>query len=123
MHEAALKDLQMICDKWQDILRLNDWKITVKFSRWHELGDSNYLAQVSYMVNTKRAVIEIIHPDDFRPQCTDFGEPDLEKTIVHELLHLPTFSWDTQNPHADLLKEQFIEQMANILTTLKRRIA
>ena len=80
------KKLEQLVRKWQKILRLQDWKIEVKWVNRNEL-DSGSNAEVSLCVNQKVATVGVIKPEDH--STWNNKEQDIEKSIVHELLHLP----------------------------------
>lgn len=109
-------DLDALLAEWQPALRLQHWTITVEYKR--RLGAS---AQNRYMMLSLKSKIEIIDPIDYD---ADFcNEPqDVERSLVHELLHLhfAPISPDNDSP-GHLHEEQAVESLARAFVALKRR--
>ena len=80
------KKLEQLCRKWQRILRLQDWEIEARWATRNEL-DKGSNAEASLCINQKVATVGIIKPEDH--QTWNGKEQDIEKSVVHELLHLP----------------------------------
>jgi hypothetical protein len=68
--------------KWQDVLRLRDWDITVKIVKtaWRKSGD------VKTDLEDKKAVLLI----NQNPKTCD----NIEELVIHELLHLKLYGMD-----------------------------
>lgn len=77
-------ELDKLCALWQQRLRLQDWRVSVKLVRKHELPDCH--AEAMPHSRTKVAKIRIVTPDDRDPEWAD--ETELEWSLVHELMHL-----------------------------------
>ena len=77
-----IADMQKYLDKWQTILRLQDWDIKLQTVEhdWHKTGD------IKIDVCDKNAVLLI---NTFNPKQTN-----LEELIIHELLHLKLYGMD-----------------------------
>ena len=75
-------DMQKYLDKWQVILRLQDWDIKLQTvgHDWRKTGD------IKIDVCDKNAVLLI---NTFNPKQTN-----LEELIIHELLHLKLYGMD-----------------------------
>jgi hypothetical protein len=68
----------------------------------------------------KTSLIGILAPQDFD---SSEWEQDVEKTVVHELLHLHTAMFTEDNPQGLLLicEEQAVDAIAGALIRLHRR--
>ena len=77
-----MADMQKYLDKWQAILRLQDWDIVLQTvdHDWRKTGD------IKIDVCDKNAVLLI---NTFNPKQTN-----LEGLIIHELLHLKLYGMD-----------------------------
>lgn len=108
-------DLDAILREWQTALRLQHWTITIQYTR--RLGAS---AQNRYFINSLKSKIEVIDPIDYD---ADFcNEPqDVERSVVHELMHLhfAPISPDNDSP-GHLHEEQAVETLARAVVAIKR---
>lgn len=71
---------------WQPRLKLDDWKISIVFTRLSDLPPKT-LGGIRWDKSKKTAVIWVLDPADYQlphPAMLD----DMELTIVHELVHL-----------------------------------
>ena len=77
-----IADMQSYLDKWQAILRLKDWDIQLQTvdRSWRKTGD------IKIDVCDRNAILLI---NVFDPKQTN-----LEKLIIHELLHLKLYGMD-----------------------------
>jgi hypothetical protein len=104
--------------KWQKKLRLTDW--TIKLNDKATYADftlTDCVGEVSYVEATKTAVIRVLRPDLYGNQIVPFN---LEKTLVHELLHLKFSLLDESgNDLQNRIVHQLVEEFANILTEVK----
>lgn len=84
-----VKKLEALMDKWQGILRLRDWDISLQIVKkeWRKSGD------IKIDTSNKKAVMLI----NDNPRCTN-----LEELVIHELLHLKLWGMD-----------QMIEELIN----------
>jgi len=75
-------DMQKYLDKWQAILRLQDWDIKIQAvdHDWRKTGD------IKIDVCDKNAILLV---NIFNPKQTN-----LEELIIHELLHLKLYGMD-----------------------------
>ena len=75
------KDIEQYLIKWQDILRLRDWDISLKIvkTKWRKSGD------VKIDLDDKKAILLI----NQTPKSTN-----LEELVVHELLHIKLYNMD-----------------------------
>ena len=89
--EANNEQLEKYLKKWQDILRLRDWDITVKIvdSTWRKSGD------IKIDLEDKKAVLLVNSIPKYN---------NLEELVVHELLHVKLYGLD-----------QMIEELLSIV--------
>lgn len=88
---VEIKRLQDLMNKWQSILRLMDWDISLKIveKEWRKSGD------IKIDTANKKAIMLINN----NPTCTN-----MEELVVHELLHLKLWGMD-----------QMIEELINLV--------
>lgn len=101
-------EIRRLTRKWQRILRLRDWEITVRFVDRDDLANERNIGECEVATHAKSAEILIARDDD---------EP--EATLVHELLHVYFDPWyvdDSADP-MQALQEQFIEVLAQVLVS------
>lgn len=74
-------EVEEYLNKWQDILRLRDWDISIKIvkNKWKKSGD------IKIDLEDKKAFLLVNHI----PKCTN-----LEELVIHELLHLKLYGMD-----------------------------
>ena len=79
--KASKKKIQELLQKWQGVLRLQDWDIAVRMvgTKWRKSGD------IKIDLEDKKAVMLI----NTTPKCEN-----LEELVVHELLHLKLYRLD-----------------------------
>lgn len=88
---------------WQNILRLEDWRVEVLITRASEMGDAEGL--------------NYIHPEEMLSQI-HLRRGASEETLVHELLHL-VFDGDGPLREYDVLHERGINRVAGALVRLR----
>lgn len=93
---------------WQEKLRLRDWIIKVKIARQRDMSLSDKLGEINFNVHTKTALISIIDPSDY----DDWGEQDMENTLVHELLHLHFSAISYHFGNKDIVVYEMFEEQA-----------
>ena len=110
---------------WQNILRLRDWKIAVKYADSSDEVDNN-AGQCLAHQHTKTAVIKLIKPEAFNP-TSPFSQAfpenlDEETTLVHEMLHIHFDGLFIEDDHEvrEEREEQAIEFVAEALVRLNR---
>ena len=108
----TLEELTALCREWQERLRLQDWRVRVRYSREFEL-DGEPQARISTRETLKSALI-VINP--FVENGPDYAFNPIETRIIHELLHLHweviwNLSWGKDGPQY-ILAEQAIELTA-----------
>ena len=110
-------NLTKLASKWQKILRLQDWEVTIDFYRAREFSNSDALGECTFNVNSREGFIKILHPTDYD------GEYNLEWIVVHELLHLHFADWTAKNNYeCPVSGEQAIDSIAQTLTRLSKQV-
>src|ERR1043165_3262683 len=112
--------MQELCGSWQNMLRLNDWKASVKIlakDKFHETGNS-----AESFVNRVGKTIEI---HIARPQDWPHEKYDIEADLVHELLHLhmlhvPKAERTSKRQERYIENENTIECLGEALLKLSR---
>lgn len=113
------EQIKKLCKEWQDRLKLNRWDIQINIYRESDFTNEESEGEISYKLSNGKAIIRILDPIDF-PE-TPFLQ-DMEKTIVHELLHLQfaPFAIENDTSLEYMLMENTIELLAQTLVDLKR---
>jgi len=115
------EQLQQACREWQRRLRLEDWRVTVRFQDWVSMSTIGRSGEVQWNLQAKSAVISILPPGQRCDGNPEMAEGDWERTLVHELLHLHLAAWDTcDGSLEDAAQEQAINAMSEALVTLAR---
>ena len=109
-----------ILAKWQKILRLQDWVVTLKEVKSKDMDSKYVSATIETHADKKRARIEYLPLEE---QAEDhFETRDVERNLVHELLHLHFDPFDTDpNTPERLAEEQAVSSLADALIALDRR--
>jgi hypothetical protein len=112
--------MQDRCAYWQQILRLQDWTITVEIKRDRDMETSRNGGEIVTLPKHRRAWIYLLDPTDIRPEA--LPENDMEKILIHELLHIYTepFGLPDDGPK-NTVEEQMINALAEALLKLDRR--
>jgi hypothetical protein len=71
---------------WQQRLNLGDWKISVVMSPASDLKPKT-LGNIHWDTDKKTAVIRVLDASGYQVSCRE-ALPDMELTMVHELVHL-----------------------------------
>ena len=112
--DNVMVNLAKLASKWQKILRLQDWEVTIDFYRAREFSNSDALGECTFNVNSREGFIKILHPTDYD------GEYNLEWIVVHELLHLHFADWTAKNNYeCPVSGEQAIDSIAQALARLE----
>jgi hypothetical protein len=117
-HILSPEQLRERCARWQNQLRLNNWRIAVSICRRSSFNDSDAQGEVDFGLSSGKAIIRILDPVDYPD--TPF-EQDMEITLVHELLHL-CFAPFTPNEStlSHTFMENTIEMLAQTLVEIDR---
>jgi hypothetical protein len=119
---VTLEELQQRLIYWQGVLRLQDWRIDLRWATWHEIGEAAdaHIEWNSFECDAEITVIEEAHY--FAPRFGRRQHYDPEFYLLHELLHLTLAMWSTEKGTAeDLAQEQAINHLAGALLDLDRR--
>lgn len=121
-HILNLDELVELCDYWQEVLGLQDWDIALKISRATEFSmPFNCLGECSWNIATATAYINILDDIDYPKECA--FKHDMEKTLVHELLHLLVGTFDISEKEStehDYM-ERTVVKLSSALVSLKRK--
>lgn len=108
-------NLSKVASKWQKILRLQDWEVTIDYYRARDFANADALGECTFNINSREGFIKILHPTDYD------GDYDLEWIVVHELLHLHFADWTAKNNYeCPVSGEQAIDSIAQALTRLNK---
>lgn len=115
------KKLAELCALWQSRLRLQDWSVRVRFVERGGLdisGGGEGYGRIDWSLHAKTADISIVQSEYLAQNDPNY---DIEKALVHELLHLH-FTWLGGEPGTieDDLFEQMLWAMENALVNAYR---
>jgi len=114
------EQLNELCLEWQKVLRLQDWDIHATIRRAKEMVNADADGECYWTLGLKEGFIHILDPIDHNPRA--IGKPDIEATLVHELLHLHFAEWDDSTGQGmPISGEQAIECIAQALVRVKRQ--
>lgn len=99
--------------EWQEILLLRDWDIKIDICRTRDMTFDG-AAEVHYKKGKKLAIIHILDPLDYENK---YWEQDHETSLVHELLHLHTCLFVSDE---DVHEERAVDAISRALVRLKR---
>ncbi|MCO7127806.1 hypothetical protein NIE88_18835 [Sporolactobacillus shoreicorticis] len=123
MAEVVLSDdqLQSKLLKWKKRLRLQDWEVAISIIRARDMDLDDCQGECHWNIQSKLAWIHILDPVDYEPNKS-FPQ-DMEKTLVHELLHLhfAPFTSDDESEMIDTAHEQAIDLIARALVETDRQ--
>jgi hypothetical protein len=117
--EITIERLQTLLDYWQSRLFLRDWDIKIELVRMSQMTSEECQGTCNFKVRNKAAFIQILSPIDYIDKR---WVQDVERTLVHELLHLhfgPLHlpdEWSINNA-----EEQAINSIAKALIEEHRR--
>lgn len=104
-------ELNLACQEWQDILRLRDWEIKCFIKRAADMMLENSQGAIDWVLQSKQANIHILSPIDYPSET---WAQDMEKTLVHELIHLH-YAPFTNDINRDSIEHAFMEQSIDLL--------
>ena len=102
------KQLQTLAERWQQDLRLPHWKLTTKWLKPNPDGELN---QGEIWWDTEELIAEM---------KVDQDGPDIEGTVVHELLHLWFDAIHGEYRGHSIANEQAINAITGALVSRKR---
>lgn len=103
---------------WQQRLNLADWKISVVMSHASDLKPKT-LGNIHWDAARKTAVIRVLEASGYRVSCRE-ALPDMEMTLVHELVHLELSSLP-RSPASRRDEEFAVNRIAEALIRLDRQ--
>ena len=107
------------CSEWQKILRLQDWDVRTSIVRERDMVTKESNAEITVNLQHRLAHMRIIDPVDFSPDNT--YPQDMERNIVHELLHIHKWPFTVNLPdHLQEAEEQAINMITAALIRLHR---
>lgn len=114
------KTVDDLCQKWQTLLRLRDWDIHVELFSAREFSEEDRQGEVFYDISTGQAIIHLLDVDDRLDTPFPY---DLEKVLVHELLHLhfAMFEPEKEDSLRHDLWERTVEKMAQVMLRIHRQ--
>ena len=115
------KKLQKIMRKWKKILRLNMWDISISFERQSNFSSDSLdtaVGEINYLIESGSAIIKILDPVDWPDSPFD---NDIEKVVVHELLHLHFAVFEPKGKVKRANWELIIETLAKTMVDLRRK--
>src|SRR3990167_913265 len=80
------EELETACTEWQKRLRLQDWIVKPKLFRGRDMKMEGCQGECEFQLKNKTAAIRILDAVDYSEDY--IIEQDMDKTLVHELLHL-----------------------------------
>lgn len=112
------EELRKKCLEWQKILRLQDWDIRTSIARQREFNTTESNAEIKVNLQHRIAFLRVIDPIDYN----DIDPQDMEKDLVHELLHIHLWpvTEGATGPLEDV-EEQAINMIAGSLIQLYRK--
>lgn len=112
--------LEELLEEWKSILHLGQWDIELRRSRQVDFLEGDNQGEITFNRVECQAIVRILDPIDWVD--TPFKQ-DMEKTLVHELLHLiyADFEPEDSNSLQYTLWHRSIDSMARALVSLKRK--
>lgn len=112
--------LEELLEEWKSILHLGQWDIELRRSRQVDFLEGDNQGEITFNRVECQAIIRILDPIDWVD--TPFKQ-DMEKTLVHELLHIiyADFEPEDSNSLQYTLWHRSIDSMARVLVSLKRK--
>lgn len=112
--------LEELLEEWKSILHLGQWDIELRRSRQVDFLEGDNQGEITFNRVECQAIVRILDPIDWVD--TPFKQ-DMEKTLVHELLHLiyADFEPEDSNSLQYTLWHRSIDSMARVLVSLKRK--
>jgi len=114
----TVKDLKELCEEWKQVLGLENWQVVIKICRDDDINSSG---RCDWVLTTRQVSIKILDNIDWHKIVKGFPQ-DMEKTLVHELLHCVFAMIDNKEDgsYEEVLLHNNIDLLANALVGLKR---
>lgn len=115
----TIEELEALLFEWQGRLCLTEWDIALKIVRRSEFGEEDNQADITYNKLSAQAIIRILDPIDWD---NELFNQDMEKALVHELLHLMWHEFEPADEESweHVLWHRRLETTARIMVMLKR---
>lgn len=121
---ATIEVLRRWLRYWQKLLSLQDWEIVVRICAPDDMDNKEVQGEVEYQAHKKAAVVRLLDPRDYPPNPS--WPQDMERTLVHELVHLhfaeKTTDEKLTGPVFDLVEERVVNATSQALVDLRRSI-
>ena len=112
------QELERCMAYWKPILGLSEWGIFVKIAHKGDMDLTCVSGEIEYNFTGREAQIRILHQEDW--PSTKFDQ-DMERTLVHEMLHLKFDHVCHPKGDINMMHHQLLNDMAISLVTVKRR--
>ncbi len=112
-------DLEPLVQKWAAILKLQDWEVLARYARDWDIRERSE-GQATISIRLKTCTIRILDPVDY---CDSSWPQDVERVLVHELIHCHLEFFGKAEGVADDMREQAVESLTRALIGLDRRSA
>lgn len=112
-------ELNELCQRYQELLRIRDWDITVKLMPQEEIGNAQ--AKVRIISWCKTAIVKIPTPETWSRGAIEL-EQDMRTSLVHELIHVVFAYNDPKYKEDDVLDDLYesaIESIAKAICELE----
>jgi hypothetical protein len=116
--ETYRERAERLLRKWQRILRLQDWDVSITYGRWHEVHNGAH-AHLHHSWERHEAHIVVRDPDD-QKEPVWLGDNEIEITIIHELLHLKFAGLNIPDTTVSE-QEAVVESLARTLLKLEQK--
>ena len=115
-----LNHLEELLEEWKSILHLEQWGILLRIRRQRDFLEGDSQGDITFNRVGCQAIICILDPIDWVD--TPFNQ-DMEKTLVHELLHIIYADFEPEDSDSlqYILWHRSIDSMARVLVSLKRK--
>lgn len=112
-------EIASLCREWQQRLNIQYWKIETKICRQRDMILKECSAEVSWKLMSCSAIIRILDPVDYPGDW--IWPQNMEKDLVHELLHLRFAECDktAEDSLEEKLFDRSINEIAEALVGLK----
>ncbi len=119
-HEGLVssEQVQGWVKRWQERLRLQDWKVEAHIVRRADLKPET-LGNLKWNSEDKTAAIKVLDPRDY-DLAPDRIAQDMELTVVHELIHLH-LSVLPRDPLKKGVEEQVVDKISIALFNLEKQ--
>lgn len=114
-------DLDEKLSYWKKVLKLQDWWIEAAICRCQDMGDEKTAGEVDVKMPFRMAKIWLRDPMDYSERR--WVPIDLERVLVHELLHIHFESlWTKErDTSCHIPEEQVINAITDALIELERK--